>query len=67
MLLKIICKIKFQILSYKFGLGKSLTRLVLKKFKRPPAQIFFSTPDIHAYIHIKNYFHFFSYRLDAAT
>ena len=33
-------QVKFQILSYKLGLGKSLTRIGLKKFKKP-AQIFF--------------------------
>jgi hypothetical protein len=36
-------QVKFQILSYKLGLGKSLTGLGLKKFKKPwgwPAQIF---------------------------
>jgi hypothetical protein len=43
----LICKIKFQILSYKLGLGKSLTGLGLKKFIKPWAwvcPIFFSTP-----------------------
>ena len=37
-------QVKFQILSYKLGLGKSLTGLGLKNLKRPglgPAQIFF--------------------------
>jgi hypothetical protein len=28
-------QVKFQILSYKLGLGKSLTGLLLKKFKKP--------------------------------
>jgi hypothetical protein len=28
-------QVKFQILSYKLGLGKSLTGLGLKKFKKP--------------------------------
>ena len=28
-------QVKFQILSYKLGLGKSLTELGLKKFKKP--------------------------------
>ena len=28
-------QVKFQILSYQFGLGKSLTGLGLKKFKKP--------------------------------
>jgi len=36
-------------------------RTCVKKVKKPPAQKLFSTPDIHAYIHIKNYFHFFSH------
>jgi hypothetical protein len=40
-------QVKFQILSYKLGLGKSLTGLLLKKFKKPWAWAcpnFFSTP-----------------------
>jgi hypothetical protein len=43
-------QVKFQILSYKLGLGKSLTGLGLKKFKKPWAwacPIFFSTPGYH--------------------
>ena len=42
-------QVKFQILSYKLGLGKSLTGLGLKKFKKPWAWACpkeFSTPDI---------------------
>ena len=37
-------QVKFQILSYKLGVGKSLTGLGLKKFKKPglgPAQKIF--------------------------
>ena len=40
-------QVKFQILSYKLGLGKSLTGLGLKKFKKPWAWSYpkkFSTP-----------------------
>jgi hypothetical protein len=40
-------QVKFQILSYKLGLGKSLTGLRLKKFKKPWALAcpnFFTTP-----------------------
>jgi hypothetical protein len=32
-------QVKFQILSYKLGLGKSLTGLGLKKFKKPWAKL----------------------------
>ena len=42
-------QVKFQILSYKLGLGKSLTGLGLKKFKKPWAWACprkFSTPDL---------------------
>jgi hypothetical protein len=42
-------QVKFQILSYKLGLGKSLTGLGLKKFKKPWAWAYpknFSTPVI---------------------
>ena len=40
--------VKFQILSYKLGLGKSLTGLGLKKYKKPwtwACPNFFSTPE----------------------
>ena len=38
-------QVKFQILSYKLGLGKSLTGLGLRKFKKPWASpTKFSTP-----------------------
>jgi hypothetical protein len=44
-------QVKFQILSYKLGLGKSLTGLGLKKFKKPWAWAWacpkeFSTPEL---------------------
>ena len=42
-------QVKFQILSYKLGLGKSLTGLGLKKFKKPWAWACpncFSTPGL---------------------
>jgi hypothetical protein len=41
-------QVKFQILSYKLGLGKSLTGLRLKKFKKPWAWAYpkkISTPE----------------------
>jgi len=43
-------QVKFQILSYKLGLGKSLTGLGLKKFKKPwvwACSNKFSTPVLH--------------------
>ena len=46
-------QVKFQILSYKLGLGKSLTGLRLKKFKKHWAwdcPKIFSTPVSHSYI-----------------
>ena len=42
-------QVKFQILSYKLGLGKSLTALGLRKFKKPWAWACptkFSTPEL---------------------
>jgi hypothetical protein len=53
-------QVKFQILSYKLGLGKSLTGLGLKKFKKPWAWAcpkMFSTPEFitifYQFLHIR--------------
>jgi hypothetical protein len=53
-------QVKFQILSYQFGLGKSLTGLGLKKFKKPwawacPKKI--STPCIEPYFEGPSWLH----------
>ena len=53
-------QVKFQILSYKLGLGKSLTGLGLKKYKKPWAWAcpkMFSTPEFitifYQFLHIR--------------